>query len=173
MLRRCFLALASLLLTTMPAHAQANEAAPVEWGSVLIYQAEILDTVLPDEAQLSGYIDRLQAAAEAQAQNSSLRGAGVLFVALAPDGRARVWLLPTSGAVLPNVSEQWEDALSAVQGMPVQHYFVFGLAFGTRGMAAYQAFGVPPIPADWEAQIPPGGVTLDDAFIARAWPAGR
>ena len=29
----------------------------------------------------------------------------------------------------------------------------------------------PPIPPEWEAQIPPGGVMLDDDFISRVWPA--
>lgn len=170
MLRRSFVAIASLLFAALPTHA--NATTPVEWGSILVYQAEILETVLPNEDELGEYIDRLQETAESQAQGSSVRAAGVLFVALAPDGRKRVWLLPTSGVVLPDVIEQWEEALSAVEGMPVRHYFVFGLSFGVGGVRAYQAFGAPPIPADWEARIPPDGAMLDDAFISRAWPAG-
>lgn len=172
MLRRSFFALAALFIAALPARAHANEAAPVDWGSVLIYQGEIIEAVLPDETLLGAYIDRLQAAAETQARASSLRAAGVLFVALAPDGRTRVWMLPTSGRVLPNVTEQWEEALSAVEGLPVRRHFLFGLSFGIGGVAAYEAGGAPPIPADWEAAIPAEGALLDDAFISRVWPAG-
>jgi hypothetical protein len=168
MLRRSLLAAAPALLFATQASAQA---APINWGSILIYQAEILEQVMPQEQALMEYIDRLQAAAEGQARaDVTMRSAGVMFVALAPDGRHQVWLLETTGRLLPNTRERWESALSAVPGVPTPGYFLFGIAFGAGGAAAYEAGGAPPIPAAWEAQIPAGGAMLDNAFIARVWP---
>lgn len=168
MLRRSLFAAAPALLFAGQAHAQA---APIEWGSILIYQAEQLERIMPSEDVLMQYIDRLQAAAETQARaDASMRSSGVLFVALAPDGRHRVWLLTTAGRVLPPARERWEETLSAVPGVQSPGYFLFGLSFGAGGSPVYEAGGAPPIPEEWEAQIPAGGADLDSAFIARVWP---
>lgn len=168
MLRRCLVA-ASLALFASGAHAQQ---APVQWGDILIYQAEVLDEVMPDEHALGEYIDRLQAVLEREAlADTSARSAGVLFVALAPDGRHRVWLLDTT-SLSPQARDRWEAAVSAAPGIPTPGYFLFGLSFGV-GVPAHQSDGVPPIPAEWEAQIPAGGAMLDNAFIGRVWPRSR
>jgi hypothetical protein len=167
MLRRSVVAAPSLLFVPQ-AHAQG---APINWGSILIYQAEILDQVMPNEQALSEYIRRLHIAAEREAHaDTGLRSAGVLFVALSPDGRHRVWILATSDRFHPDTRSRWENALSAVPALTPPGYFLFGLAFGVGGEAPHQGGNSPPIPAEWEAQIPPGGTMLDDSFIGRVWP---
>ena len=168
MLRRTLIAAAPLLMAT-PAAASQH---PIEWGSILIYQAELLDRVFPDDQALSSYTRRLMSAAEQQARaEPSVRTAGVVFVAIAPSGRAQVWLLATDSGMSASVRERWERSLNAVTAISAPGHFLFGLAFGAGGARPHESNGPPPIPPEWEAQIPPGGVMLDDAFISRVWRA--
>jgi hypothetical protein len=169
MLRRALVAAAPGLVIATRARAAQT---PIAWGSILIYQAEILESVLPDGHALSDYIRRLKGAAEQQAQaEPSVRTAGVVFVAVAPSGRAQAWLLGVASGMPATSRERWERALNAIDAISAPGHFLFGLAFGAGGAQPYESDGPPPIPPEWEAQIPPSGVMLDDAFISRVWPA--
>jgi hypothetical protein len=162
----------ALIVSLLAAGPAAAQPAPVQWGNILIYQAEILDRVFPNEERLSDYINRLESAATrgfgaAPAQPGV---SGVLFVAVKPGGRARVWVLTTSGSLAPDLRARLEQSLSALPPVDVRGGFLFGMSFGAWGAAPYESNSSPPIPAEWEAQIPPQGVMLDDAFIERVWP---
>jgi len=81
-----------------------------------------------------------------------------------------VWVLPTSGSLSAEMRGRLERALGAVPPVEVRAGFLFAMSFGAWGAAPYQSTGAPPIPAEWASQIPPQGVSLDDAFIDRVWP---
>ena len=161
-------ALFVLFATMAPASAQPVPA--LKWGSILIYQAELLDDVFPNENELTAYMHRLENAAsnafEAQPSNVS----GVIFVAVKPDRRARVWILGDGGQTPAALKARLESGLGEIEPIRVRHDFLFGLTFNAGSAAPFAAPGPPPIPPEWEAQIPPQGTMLDDAFIDRVWP---
>jgi hypothetical protein len=162
-------ALILLFATALPAAAQPHA---LRWGDIVVYQGEILDGVFPDAEELSGYIQRLEEAATDGFDSAPTQAGvtGVLFVAVRPSGRARVWVLPTNGSMTTELQTRLEQRLSALTPVRVRGAFLFGLTFGAWGAAPFAVMGAPPIPAAWEAQIPPEGVILDDAFINRVWP---
>lgn len=162
-----WIALVAALLAPGEAPAQTPN---VRWGSIEIYQAEILNDVMPDEHWLANYMDRLQAVAEKALGDAHVDAAGLIFVAIRPNGHARVWLLDDNGAVSPELRASLEQSLSAVAPISVRHDFVFGLCFSSGRAAAYVAPNPPPISSGWTAQIPPEGAMRDDAFINRVWP---
>jgi hypothetical protein len=163
---------ALILMFVFAAPAAAQPAPTLQWGDILIYQAEILDRVFPNEDQFSAYVGRLEGAATTGFGELPPQPpvAGVLFVAVKPGGRARVWVLPTSGSIAPDMRVRLERTLAATPAVEVRGGFLFAMSFGAWGAAPYQSTGAPPIPAEWAAQIPPQGVSLDDAFIDRVWP---
>jgi hypothetical protein len=168
MLRLALAALFAVWAGAAPASAQQTPA--VRWGDILIYQAQILDAVAPSETELAAYAERLEAAATSAFQAQPADISGVLFVAVKPGGRARVWVLGDNGAAPPALRTRLEESLSAIAPLNVRRDFLFGLTFSAGIATPYVAPDPAPIPREWEAQIPPEGVMLDDAFIDRVWP---
>lgn len=166
------LTLAALLapLALWAAPASAQQALAVRWGDILIYQAESLDAAALDETELAAYAHRLEAVAAGVFQAQPADVSGILFVAVKPGGRSRVWVLGDNGATPPALKAQLEQSLSAIAPLSVRRDFLFGLTFSAGVARPYTAPNPAPIPSEWEAQIPPEGVMLDDAFIDRVWP---
>ncbi len=171
-MNRLLVLLAPLLFSISPS-AAAQEKPAFETTSLTVYQAEILETVMPDVDQLTGYLDRLQDVAKQRF--AAVKGqpgvSGSIVIAVKPGGKRRIWVM-SPASIAPAIRSSIEAALMAQpQSMDLKGVFLIAINFDAWGGGENWPPNAPgPLPPEWERQIPPEGVMLDDAFLLKVWP---